>query len=199
MSNNEVDKLLDSTTKEHPFVTEPDVDPDVAPDLTLPSRLIESEFEDKYQNLKDDIESVDARMLHINKFIVNLETQVNNIRALIANDENPNKRGSYYTLMNTCIELNARYEELYLKCLDIKFKYRKEQGDLSYKVKKMSHIDIPRMKQGVKKDDGGGELSAGKLSSLLHKLNEKLNKTDSDTSDVLKSLTELETDEEYKI
>jgi len=113
---NEVDKLLQSTAAKQKQYKEASKEDELSEGIKL-----ESEFKDNFQNLDDDIKHIDMRMAHINKFVVNLETQVNNLRALIANDDNPAKRGSYYTLMNTCVELNARYEELYLRCLDITF------------------------------------------------------------------------------
>jgi len=136
------------------------------------------------------------RLAHINKFIVNLETQVNNLRALIANDTNPAKRGSYYTLMNTCVELNARYEDLYLRCLDIKFKYRKEQDDLNHKVKKMTNIELPRAKLDP---TGTGDMTSVRLSQLLKDLASKLEGTDKKANAIFDTLTELETDPEYKV
>ena len=168
-----------------------------APQIDLPEQIqLDGKFTEKFDNLSHDIDHIDARMKHINDFVINLETQVNNLRALIANDDNPTKRGHYYTLMNTCVELNARYEELYLKCLDIKFKYRKEQDDLQYKVKKMVHLDIPRLKKDNIED---GDLSSSKLSSMLNTIMSKLDKTDTEANDMVKSLTEFENDNDYKI
>src|SRR6056297_2060870 len=137
----EVDKLLQNNQSK------------VVKEKSSLDRDFENEFSNRFKNLEEDIQNVDSRMAHLNKFIVNMETQVNNLRALIANDTNSSKRGSYYTLMNTCVELNARYEELYLKCMDLKYKYRKEQDDLSHKVKKLTHLDIPKMK---KEAESGG-------------------------------------------
>lgn len=187
----EVDKLIQSTVSKK-AVADVVVDPGDAS-----ARAFEKEFKDNFQSLKEDIEHLDTRMQHINKFIVNLETQVNNIRALIANDENPAKRGSYYTLMNTCMELNARYEELYLKCMDIKYKYRKEQDDLNHKVKKLSHLDIPKLRGGS--DDPNAELSASKLAKILFTLSEKLDKTDNETKTVLNTIQDLEDDPDLRI
>jgi len=184
----EVDKLIQSVTSKKIANTK---------ELDGTDKQIETEFTENFQKLKDDIEHIDIRMQHINKFVVNLETQVNNIRALIANDDNPNKRGSYYTLMNTCMELNARYEDLYLKCIDLKFKYRKEQDDLNYKVKKMSYLEIPRLTKDTK--DEAGELSAAKLSSLLQILAESLNKTDKKSDEVFDTINSLENDPDYKL
>lgn len=187
----EVDKLIQSTAAaKSADALQGDLG-DVA------AKAFEGEFKDNFQSLKEDIEHIDIRMQHINKFIVNLETQVNNIRALIANDENPAKRGSYYTLMNTCIELNARYEELYLKCMDIKYKYRKEQDDLNHKVKKLSHLDIPKMRGGG--DDPNAELSASKLAKILFTLSEKLDKTDTETNKVFNTIQDLEDDPDLRI
>lgn len=161
-------------------------------------REFENEFTVRFTNLEEDIQNVDSRMAHLNKFIVNMETQVNNLRALIANDTNSSKRGSYYTLMNTCVELNARYEELYLKCMDLKYKYRKEQDDLSHKVKKLTHLDIPKMKND-NKDDGAGELSAGRLATLLQGLSEKLSATESDAIGIKQTLNDLDNDPDLRI
>jgi len=187
----EVDKLIQSSRAKN-METIKDTGP-----IDTPEQIqLNDKFQEKFDNLARDVDHVDARMKHINDFVINLETQVNNLRALIANDDNSSKRGHYYTLMNTCVELNARYEELYLKCLDIKFKYRKEQDDLQYKVKKMVHIELQRIK---KDDDGEGELSSSKLSKMLNTIMSKLDKTDDEADKMIKSLTELEDDADYKI
>lgn len=189
----EVDKLLQST------LSKQEAETDIVTDELAPDVKFETEFKPNFDSLKADIEHIDSRMQHINKFIVNMETQVNNLRALIANDTNSSKRGSYYTLMNTCVELNARYEDLYLKCMDIKFKYRKEQDDLAHKVKKLSHLDIPRMRKDIGDGDELGELSASKLASILTKLTDKINGADSDAVALTKTLAELQEDPDYKI
>ncbi len=157
---------------------------------------LNKKFKERFENLCKDIDHIDFRMKHINNFITNLETQVNNLRALIANDENPSKKASYYTLMNTCVELNARYEDLYLKCIDIKFKYRKEQDDLDWRIKRMIHLELPKLKTD---DAGNEELSSTKLSKLLNIILDKLNSTDNKTGAVFDSIAELEQDKEYKI
>lgn len=187
----EVDKLIQSSRAKNMETIK-----NAGPIATPEQIQLNSKFKDKFENLERDVNHVDARMKHINDFVINLETQVNNLRALIANDDNSSKRGHYYTLMNTCVELNARYEELYLKCLDIKFKYRKEQDDLQYKVKKMVHIELPRLK---KEDDGDGELSSIRLSKMLNTIMNKLDKTDGEANDMIKSLTELDDNDDYKL
>jgi len=181
----EVDKLLQNNQSK------------VVKEKSSLDRDFENEFSNRFKNLEEDIQNVDARMAHLNKFIVNMETQVNNLRALIANDTNSNKRGSYYTLMNTCVELNARYEDLYLKCMDIKYKYRKEQDDLSHKVKKLTHLDIPKMKKEA--ESGGGELTAGRLATLLQELSDKISKTEDDATGIKQTLDDLHNDPDLRI
>jgi len=185
---NEVDKLLQNSASKQKI----DKDDEQTDGLRL-----ESEFKLNFKSLDDDIQHIDMRLAHINKFIVNLETQVNNLRALIANDTNSAKRGSYYTLMNTCVELNARYEDLYLRCLDIKFKYRKEQDDLGHKVKRMTNIELPKAK--ISDGGGSGEMSSVRLSQLLKELAAKLDSTDTSTNKVFETLSELDTDLDYKL
>ena len=182
----EVDKLIQSErSKQLPESKKSDLD-----------RQFEGEFGDHLKTLGEDIEHVNLRMAHINNFIVNLETQVNNLRALIANDSNSAKRGNYYTLMNTCVELNARYEDLYLKCMDLKYKYRKEFGETLYKVKRTTFIDVPKTKKEVEAE---GDLSAVKLSQLLKDVLSKLDANDKATHEVLGTIKDLETDPMYKI
>jgi len=192
----EVDKLLQSTLSKPEAEEVPRL---LEKDPLAADRNFEREFDPNFQSLKEDITHIDSRMAHINKFIVNMETQVNNLRALIANDTNSSKRGSYYTLMNTCVELNARYEDLYLKCMDIKFKYRKEQDDLVHKVKKIASIDIPRLRQAGDGEEGLGELSASKLASILTKLTDKINGTDKEANALTQTLEDLKNDPDYKI
>jgi len=186
-----LDRMIDDVmVDDENFVDENFVD-----DLGKNQNKIRDEFKGRFKNLDIDIEHLDNRAAHIQKFIFNMETQVDNIKTLIKNEKNPGKKGNYYGLMNSAIEINARYEDLYLKCLDIKYKYRKEQNDLNTKIARMAEIDLP--KAGL--DSPDDILTPGKLAKMISDLTKAISKNDNAADDLTSSLSELEENPEYSL
>jgi len=183
---------------------------DVLLDDLSETKLIESEFEDdieknqskirnefevRFKNLEIDIEHIDSRLSHIQKFVINMETQVDNIKNLIKLEKHPGKKGNYFGLMNTAIEINAKYEDLYLKCLDIKYKYRKEQNDLNVRISRMAEIELPKAGINTSEDI----LSPGKLAKMISDLTTAISKNDTAANDLTDSLLAVNENPEYNL
>ena len=159
------------------------------------SEKVRFEYVQYFKNLESDITHIDNRMSHIQKFITNLDTQVQHIQSLIKSDANPGKRGNYYQIMNTCMELNARYEDLYIKCMDLKQKYRKEQDDLKHKVSRLVDIDIPKSKVDV----GHHSLTPGNLAMMIQELTSAIGKNDRSAEKIQDSIQTLYDDPDYQL
>jgi len=157
---------------------------------------IRDEFSTYFTNLERDITHIDNRMSHIQQFIINLTSQIDNIKQLIKSDPNAGKKGQYYQLMNTCMEINARYEDLYIKCMDLKQRYRKEQDDLKLKLSKLTEIDIHRVDTN---DMSKQTLTPATLATMLHQLTEVIGKNDIQSNKVKESIMQLNEDPDFKL
>ena len=159
------------------------------------SDRIKSEFQLRFDNLEKDITHIDNRMGHIQQFCTNLDAQVQNLQALIQNDQNPGKKAQYYQVMNNCMELNASYETLYIRCMELKQKYRKEQDDLHTRISKFTEIEIPK----AKVDHGEQALTPANLALMMQELTRSIHKNDSKADTLKASIQELEENNDYKM
>lgn len=163
------------------------------------------EFENCKVNLETDIEHVNTRLGLIQSYITGIDTQLSNLKNLIKNCQNPNEKGKLYNLLNQALELNVKYQELYLKALDIKRNYRKEQDEFTYK--KIRFVEIEIKKAEGEQDERG--LTPTKLLQVMRDLQTEIHKETkrNDTAPkeqqrsnpVTEALTLLDDDPDYRI
>ena len=163
------------------------------------------EFENCKVNLETDIEHLNTRLGLIQSYITGIDTQLSNLKNLIKNCQNPNEKGKLYNLLNQALELNVRYQELYLKALDIKRNYRKEQDEFTYK--KIRFVEIEIKKAEGEQDERG--LTPTKLLQVMRDLqteihketkrNDETPKEQQRTNPVTEALTLLDDDPDYRI
>jgi len=159
---------------------------------------VKKQFLETFENLDRDISHIDLRLSHIQKFIVNFESQIDQLRNIIKNTTDSNKKSNLYTILNNSIELNARYEEIYIRCLDLKQKYRKEQSEANYKVVRLMEIELNKI--GI--DDT--QLTPGRLAQMLNELSSAVNKKQDERSpsiadDLIGDISALQNDPKYRI
>ncbi len=156
---------------------------------------VKSEFAQRFDNLEKDIVHIDARMQHIQQFCTNLDAQVQNLQQLVKSDNNPGKKGQYYQIMNSCMELNATYEMLYIRCMELKQRYRKEQDDLHSKISRFTEVEIPKSKVDVSEQ----ALTPASLAIMMQELTSAITNSDKKAEKIHTSLQELEDNPDYKI
>lgn len=154
---------------------------------------VRDEFKVRFNNLEADIKHVNTRLDHVQQFVLLFENQIDHLKNLIKNDKG-GKRAHYYTLMNSAMDLNSRYEELYIKLMDLKHKYRKEEDDLNIKVAKMVEVDISRLS-----DEDDDALTPAKLSNILQMLTRQIDQQDDKAKEITQSFHDLEQDPDYKL
>lgn len=104
---------------------------------------LEFKFKPEQGNLDKDIIYLDLQITGIQKHIILLESTISSIEQALNNKANPNiDRSKYFNILNKTIELLALYHGNVQRFLDLKFKYRKEQGDLKFKVVRMINIEL---------------------------------------------------------
>lgn len=151
-----------------------------------------SEFKTRHENLVTDISGVDRRAGEIQKNISTLDIQVENLKNLIKGETDSGKKGKLYGLLNECLELLAKYHDIYLKCLDIKHKYRKEEDDLLLKRSRFFEIDMRKVGRELE------DLNLSNLVSMMQALQNRLNDTGGDQM-IHEISGELEENDSYKL
>ncbi len=150
-------------------------------------------------NYNNDINHVDTRLIQIQDYISSLQTQVNNLKNLINNETNPGQRGKFYQILNECLELIATFESLYLKAMEVKFRYRKEQSD--FICRKARYIEIELAKLGL--EDKSQEVNTARLVEMLNNLEKSSLKNETENEIKNNSLsnimTRIEDDDKYRL
>jgi len=167
-----------------------------SPETEFNKTEIRKQFESTVSNLEVDISHIDLRLSHIQKFIVNFEGQIDQIRNIIKNTSDASKKASLYGILNNSIELNARYEEIYIKCLDLKQKYRRDQSDLNYKIVKLIELELSKIKEEEE------SLTPGRLAQMVNELSSTINKQSNrepEDTDLINDISSIHDDPKYKI
>jgi predicted nucleic acid-binding Zn-ribbon protein len=109
---------------------------------------LEDKFKPEYGNLEKDITYLDLQISGVQKHIILLESTISSIEQLLNNKSNPNiDRSKFYNVLNKTIELLAAYHSNVQRFLDLKFKYRKEQDDLKFRIVRMINIELESTKK----------------------------------------------------
>lgn len=121
---------------------------DIEEEIEDNSNQLEDKFKPEHTNLNKDINYLDLQISGIQKHIILLESTISSIEQALNNKSNPNiDRSKYFGILNKTIELLALYHGSVSKFLDLKFKYRKEQDDLKFKVVRMINIELESAKK----------------------------------------------------
>lgn len=108
---------------------------------------IKVKFNDNFDNLRKDINSIELMISSIHKHIMVLEAQITQIEATIKNAAtNGADKGKLYQILNRVQELLTSYYDSYNRFAETKYKYRKEQNELNYKVIRMIEIEMKNVK-----------------------------------------------------
>lgn len=139
---------------------------------------ISNEFELNLENLKIDIEHIDLKLQNIQKHVTVLESSITKLYNQINSSKIQNKV-PYYNAYNRALETLILMQGNYQKYLDIKFKYRKEQNDLRFKVIHMLKIDLQKI------NAENDELTTSKLIEVLRQISSINSNESKETQQVL--------------
>jgi hypothetical protein len=108
--------------------------------------VITPKFISENENLQQDIIQLDLQISSIQKHIITLESTIIAVEQALnnpANKGNPSfDRNKLYAILNKTLEILSMYHSNQQRFLDLKFKYRKEQDDLKYKIVRMISIEL---------------------------------------------------------
>lgn len=108
--------------------------------------IISPKFTNEIENLNTDISYLDIQISAVQKHIITLESTITYIEQSLNNPSNKNNpnfdRTKLYNILNKTLEILSYYHSNQQKFLDLKYKYRKEQDDLKYKIVRMINIEL---------------------------------------------------------
>lgn len=108
--------------------------------------IITPKFTDEIQNLSSDINYLDLQVSAVQKHILTLESTINFIEQSLNNPTNKNNpnfdRNKLYGILNKTLEILSLFQSNQQRFLDLKYKYRKEQDDLKYRIVRMINIEL---------------------------------------------------------
>lgn len=161
------------------------------------------EFTRREKNLDLDINHIDTRLGSIQQYISGIDTQLTNIRNNIKTETDAGRKGRLYQVLNDCLKLASEFQSVYLKALDIKSGYRKEQNNLTLRKTKFHEIELKKQQE----DDASG-LNTSQLVEMVNRMNNQINdirqEADADSKNKTKASAQLianefDVDEKYKL
>jgi len=91
-----------------------------------------------------DISKVDAKLSDIDQLILDLKNNVNRAQAML-NNAAPSDKVSLYKVINSTMEMLNNYYQTYTRFMEIKFRYRSEHDNISYKQAHLIQIELVKM------------------------------------------------------
>lgn len=151
-----------------------------------------SNLDGNFNNLSKDINEVDIKLSELDQIILDLKNTCNRTQLMIQSSKGSD-RTSLYKIVNTTMELLSTYYQTHQRFLELKYRYRKEQDDLTYKtahfiqieLKKIdsaasaSHFDVLDLLKRISSMDNPSKTNDGQ-PSLPPEIQDELNSIDDD-------------------
>jgi len=153
-----------------------------------------SKLDSNFANLGSDISAIDIKLSEIEQLILDLKNTVNRTQVAIRTAKAGDKT-ALYRVVNSTMEILSSYYQNYQRFLEIKYRYRKEQDDLTFKTAHFIQIEL-------KKIESGADASHYDVIEVLKKLasmdssNEKNKQL---PTEIQTELDVLENDDDYSL
>lgn len=112
-------------------------------------REFDSEFTERHDNLVKDLEYIDLKINGINRNIISIQSNIDRLGAVISDAEDNKLRSQYYSIQNEMLKTLSMYDSNMQSLLDLRFKYRREQDDLSVKTQRFLHVELEKVKSDI--------------------------------------------------
>lgn len=127
----------------------------------------QKEFSNRHQNLLKDLEYIDSKINTINKNIILLQSNIDRLTDLITNATDTKAKGQYFNIQSDILKTLSMYNDNMQRLLDLKFKYRTEQDDLTFKTNRFIHVELERVKSDIAKSSSAHNDVIAALTKLL--------------------------------
>jgi len=145
-------------------------------------------------NLDDDIVAIDIKLSELDQIILDLKNTINRTQSNIRSSNNSDRVG-LYKIINTTMELLSTYYQTHQRFFEIKYRYRKEQDDLTYKAAHFIQIEL-------KKIESAADASHFDVLDMLKKIATMDNSKDPQTTlppEIQKELDDIDDDDDYSL
>ena len=108
------------------------------------SEEIYTKFDSNFSNLNNDIKYIELKINDVQDKIVELKLQLQNILGIIATVQGADKAKTYGVYNELMKLLSAFYSNLAV-LIDLRQKYRGQEGDLKYKSVKLIELEMKKI------------------------------------------------------
>ncbi|MBK7107464.1 MAG: hypothetical protein IPH62_19530 [Ignavibacteriae bacterium] len=108
------------------------------------SEEIYTKFDSNFSNLSNDIKYIELKINDVQDKIVELKLQLQNILGIIATVQGADKAKTYGVYNELMKLLSAFYSNLAV-LIDLRQKYRGQEGDLKYKSVKLIELEMKKI------------------------------------------------------
>jgi len=153
------------------------------------------ELEDNFSDLKNDISAIDIKLSDLDQMILDLKNTINRTQTALRAATTPSDRGGLYKIINATSETLATYYQIYQRFLEVKYRYRKEQDDLTFKTASFIQIDL-------KKIESSADASYYDVMDMFKKIatmEKSENRPSQLPENIQSALTELDDDDNYNM
>jgi hypothetical protein len=159
-------------------------------------KLVEPELEEHKNNLTFDIDNIDLRLIYITKNMNLIQSNIDRMTNIILNFKQSNNSntniGSFYSIQSDLLKTLTGYNDSYEKLLNLKFKYRAEQNNLSLRIIRFYQLEMKKLENDLQDDDVNYKSVLNAISKLGATQSDVNSNDDVDTID-------FEFDEDEKI
>lgn len=126
-------------------------------DDDINSAAIDPELIESKNNLRTDIDHIDSRLIDITKNINLIQSNIDRVTNIIlhfnSQQSQQQKIGTYYSIQGDLLKTLTGFNDSYEKLLNLKFRYRSEQNDLSLKTIRLYQIELRKLENDIRDDD----------------------------------------------
>lgn len=117
--------------------------------------LVNPEFKELKDNLKSDIDNIDARLIDISKNSNLLQSNIDRMSNIILNTNTQQNQnlGKFYAIQTDLLKTLTGYNDNYEKLLNLKFKYRSQQNDLTLKIVRFYQLELKKLENDIQEED----------------------------------------------
>jgi len=151
-----------------------------------------------FTNLKDDIVAIDIKISDLDQLILDLKNTITRTYAAIRTAKS-NDKGPLYRVINSTMELMSGFYQNHQRFLELKYRYRKEQDDLTFKTAHFIQIELRKIESQADASHFDIIEVLKKIASMDKSSTGSNNITPDLPPDIQKGLTELEDDSLYSL
>jgi len=155
-------------------------------------------LDDNFSNLNDDIVSIDIKLSEVDQLLLDLKNTVSRTQAAIRTAK-ANDKGPLYRVINTTMELMSSFYQTHQRFAELKYRYRKEQDDLTFKTAHFIQIELRKIESQADASHFDVIDVLKKIASMDKSSVDPNNSTSDLPPDIQKGLNDIDDDSLYSL